>query len=71
MFRRRIFLGLLALLSFGAIAMVPAASSAGGSNNGSGDSLGHGNGPKELRCDPQPDHGNGPPLGKGQKCASP
>ena len=71
MVRRRILLALLALVGAGAIAMVPAASSAGGANNGQGNSNGQGNGPKEQRCDPQPDHGNGPPDGKGQKCASP
>jgi hypothetical protein len=27
-------------------------------------------GPPGERCDPQPDHGNGPPDGKGKKCAS-
>lgn len=71
MVRRRILIALSALLGAGALAMVPAAGSAGGSNNGSGNSEGQGNGPKELRCDPMPGVGNGPPAGKGQKCASP
>jgi hypothetical protein len=65
MVRRRLILGLVALLGFGAIAMVPAASGANSSSNTKG------NGPKEQRCDPQPTHGNGPPPGKGKKCASP
>ncbi|MDQ1436396.1 MAG: hypothetical protein QOK43_25 [Acidimicrobiaceae bacterium] len=33
-----------------------------------GDHDDHDHGP---RCDPQPDHGNGPKEGKGKKCASP
>lgn len=27
-------------------------------------------GPPGERCDPQPDRGEGPPAGKGKKCAS-
>lgn len=69
--RRRMAVLLVALFGVVGLMMAPTASGAGGSNNGNGNSAGKGNGPKETRCDPQPSKGNGPPPGKGQKCASP
>ena len=71
MIRRRLAVLLVACIGVVGLFLAPTASSAGGNNNGNGNSSGQGNGPKETRCDPQPDHGNGTPVGKGMKCASP
>jgi hypothetical protein len=64
--RRRMAVLLVALFGVIGLLLAPTPSGAGGQSNSKG------NGPKETRCDPQPDHGQGPPAGKGtKKCASP
>ena len=70
MTRRRLAGVALAVLTAGGLLLIPAAGGAAPKDKPAASSS-NGNGPKGDRCDPQPDHGNGPPDGKGKKCASP
>lgn len=68
MLRRRV--AILALAVFGVVGVlfIPSSGSATPGLD-SPSTLDH---PSQPRCDPQPDHGQGPPDGKGtKKCASP
>lgn len=69
MMRRRVVIAVLSVFGFVGLVLVP---SVGGADPGGTPNESQGNGPSQPRCDPQPDHGNGPPPGKGtKKCASP
>lgn len=70
MLRRRVVVLLLSVFGFVGLVLIP--SYGGATPTGLPGDNSQGNGPSQPRCDPQPDHGNGPPLGKGAKiCASP
>jgi hypothetical protein len=70
MLRRKVALLLLSVMGLVGVLAIPAPSDA--AKGGQSDNHpAQGNGPSQPRCDPQPDHGNGPPPGKGtKKCAS-
>lgn len=68
MLRRKVAVLLLSVAGLVGVLSLPAPSDAAKGSAPSSNS--QGNGPKQERCDPQPEHGNGPPPGKGKKCAS-
>lgn len=71
MTRRRLVMAGIGVVSAVTLLLVPsAASSSGGDGPAPASVRQDGDRPPVTRCDPQPDHGQGPPAGKGKKCAS-
>lgn len=71
MLRRKVAILLLSVAGLVGVLALPAPSASGDGNGAPSVGRSQGNGPKQERCDPQPDRGNGPPAGKGtKKCAS-
>lgn len=71
MTRRRVVMLGAGVVAAASLVLVPSAGSGSPGRQAPPDSAAEGKGPKGQRCDPQPDRGNGPPAGKGKKCASP